>query len=83
MDRVDVEIKQSATKPLTVNLPDGKKIKSTHVCNINIPGLPITLMGHIIPYLKIALLIGIRPLFKVGCKVIFDNEKCDVMYEGS
>ncbi len=82
MDRVDVENKRLATKPLTVNLPDGRKIKSTHVCDIDIPGLPITLTGHIIPDLKIALLIGIPPLCKVGCKVIFDNEKCDVVYKG-
>ncbi len=82
MDGVDVENKQVATKPLTVNLPDGRKVKSMHVCDINIPGLPITLTGHIIPDLEIALLIGIRPLCKVGCKVSFDNEKCDVVYEG-
>ncbi len=83
MDGVDFENKQLATKPLTVNLPDGRKIKSTHVCDINIPGLPIiTLTGHIIPNLKITLLIGIRPLCKVGCKVIFDNKKCDVVYKG-
>jgi hypothetical protein len=80
MDGVDVENKQLSTKPLTVNLPDGRKIKSMQVCNINIPGLPITLTGHIIPDLKIASLIGICPLCKVGCKVIFDNEKCDVVY---
>jgi hypothetical protein len=83
MDGVDVENKRLATKPLTVNLPDGRKIKLTHVCNINIPGLPIILTGHIIPDLKIASLIGIRLLCKVGCKVIFDNEKCDVVYEGN
>jgi hypothetical protein len=82
MDEVDVENKRLATKPLTVNLLDGRKIKSTHVCDIHIPGLPITLMGHIILDLKISLLIGIRPLCKVGCKVIFDNEKCDVVYKG-
>ncbi len=79
MDGVDVENIRLATKPLTVNLPDGRKIKSTHVCDINIPGLPIILTGHILPDLKIASLIGIRPLCKVGCKVIFDNEKCDVV----
>ncbi len=83
MDRVDVENKRLATKPLTLNLPDGRKIKSTHVCDINIPGLPVILMGHIILDLKIASLIGICPLCKVGCKVIFDNEKCDVVYEGN
>jgi hypothetical protein len=34
MNGVDVENKRLATKPLTVNLPDGRKIKSTHVCVI-------------------------------------------------
>ncbi len=82
MDGVDVANRPVATKPLTVNLPDGRKVKSTHACDINIPGLPVTLTGHIIPDLKIASLIGICPLCKVGCKVIFDNKKCDVVYKG-
>ncbi len=82
MDGVDVANRRIATKPLTVNLPDGRKVKSMHAWDINIPGLPVTLIGHIIPDLKTALLIGIRPLCKVGCKVVFDNEKCDVMYKG-
>jgi hypothetical protein len=82
MDGVDVENKRVAKKPLTVNLPDARKLESTHVCDINIPGLPMTLTGHIIPDLKNASLIGIRPLCKVGCTVIFDNDKCNVMYDG-
>jgi hypothetical protein len=48
MDGVDVENKRLATKPLTINLPDGRKIKSMHVCNIHIPGMPVILTGHII-----------------------------------
>jgi hypothetical protein len=82
MDGVDVANRRVATKPLTVNLLDGRKVKSTHACDITIPGLPVTLTGHIIPDLKTASLIGIRPLCKVGCKVVFDDVKCDVVYEG-
>ncbi len=82
MDGIDVVIRRMATKPLTVNLPDGRKVKSTHVCNITIPGLPGTLTGHIILALKTASLIGIRPLCKVGCKEVFDDVKCDVVYKG-
>ncbi len=82
MDGVDVVNRRVASKPLTVNLPDGRKVKLTHVCDITIPGLPTTLTGHIIPALKTASLIGIRPLCKVGCKVVFDNVKCDVVYKG-
>ncbi len=61
---------------------DGRKVKLTHVCNITIPGLPTTLTGHIILALKTALLIGIHPLCKVGCKVVFDDVECDDVYKG-
>jgi hypothetical protein len=82
MDGIDVDNKRLAVKPLTVNLPDGRRIKLTHVCDIAILQLP-TLTGHIIPDLKIASLIGIRPLCKVGCKVIFDDKTCNVVYKGN
>jgi hypothetical protein len=78
----DVNNKHLAVKPLTINLPEGKQIKSTHVCNIQIPGLPMVLKGHIVPSLSIASLIGIRLLCKAGCKVIFNNKKCNVMFNG-
>ena len=82
-DNVDVENKRHASKPLVINLPDGRKVKSTHVCDIAIPGLPTMLTGHIVPDLKIASLIGIRPLCKAGCRVIFDDNKCDVEFNGN
>jgi hypothetical protein len=53
------------------------------VCDINIPGLPTALTGHIVPSLTIASLIGIRPLCKTGCKVAFDNTKCNVIFKGN
>ncbi len=62
MDGVDIKNKRLATKPLIINLPDGRKVKLTHVCDITIPGLPVMLMGHIVPTLAVASLIGIRPL---------------------
>jgi hypothetical protein len=82
MEGADVDNKCPAMAPLTINLPDGKRVQSTHVCDIQIPGLPTVLMGHIVPSLSIASLIGIRPLCKVGCKVIFDNKKCNVVFNG-
>ncbi len=66
MEGADVDNKRPATVPLTINLPDGKQILSTHVCDIQIPGLPTVLTGHIVPSLSIASLIGIRQLCKVG-----------------
>ncbi len=82
MTGTDVENKHLAVKPLTINLPDRKQIQSTHVCDIQIPGLPTVSTGHIVPSLTIASLIGIRPLCKAGCKVIFDNKKCNMLFKG-
>jgi hypothetical protein len=55
---------------------------STHMCDIIIPGLPTTLVGHIVPELSIASLFGIRVLTEAGCTVKFDIEKCVVKYNG-
>jgi hypothetical protein len=47
-----------------------------------IPGLPTLSTGHIVPHLAIPSLIGIQPLYNAGCAVIFDKEKCNVVYDG-
>ncbi len=59
MDGTPVNNKQPTTQPLRVALVDGCQVMSTHMCNIQINGLPVTLTGHIIPNLSIALLFGI------------------------
>ena len=71
-----------AVCPLTINLPDGTKVMSTHTCDITIPGLPKVLVGHVVPKLSIASLIGIRVLCDAGCEVVFKKTKCDVWYKG-
>jgi hypothetical protein len=54
-----------ATCPLNINLPDRKGVKSMHVCDLKVPGLPYVLKGHIVPDLTVASLIGIGILYKV------------------
>ncbi len=83
MEGVNVVNKQVASKLLMINLPDGRKVQSTYVCYTANPSLPTVLSGHIIPALAIASLVGIRLLCKVGCSVIFDNNKCDVEFNGN
>jgi hypothetical protein len=39
------------------------------------------LTGHIVPSLTSTSLIRIQPLFKAGCKVLFNNKKCKVLYK--
>jgi hypothetical protein len=71
---------RSIMDPLTMNLPNGEIVHSTHVCDISIPGLPMILTGHIVPGLSMASLMGIRVLCKAGCEVIFTDTKCEVKY---
>ncbi len=67
-----------APNPLNhIKLPDGNTVRSTQ-CDVEIPGLPHVLKGHIVPALSVASLIGIRILCKVGCPVVFTNTACYV-----
>jgi hypothetical protein len=80
MEGTSVKNIRLATKQLTINLPDGSQVKSTYLCNITIPGLPIVLTGHIVPRLSIASLIGIRALRKAGCNEVFTKHLCNLIY---
>jgi hypothetical protein len=71
------------TNPLNINLPDGTIVKSTHICNLEIPGVPHVLEGHIVPELTVASLVGIRILCKLGCTVLFTDTACYVRYQGN
>jgi hypothetical protein len=81
MDGTPVHNKQKTTCPLKVALADGCRVMSTHMYDIIIPGLPTTLIGHIVPELSIASLFGIRVLMEAGCTMQFDNKKCVVRYK--
>ena len=83
MEGTPVKNKRPTRCPLKVALADGRKVMSTHVCDVDIPGLPVTLVGHIIPDLSIASLFGIRVLTDVGCTVTFDIDKCVVNFNGN
>jgi hypothetical protein len=69
MDGVDVNKKWIVTNPITINMPYGRKVQSTHMCNIIIPGLPTKLIGHVVPQLAVVSLIGICQLCNAGCQV--------------
>jgi hypothetical protein len=75
--------KQCTQTPISVTLPDGCKITSSHICDVRIPGLPTVLTGRIMPEMTTASLFGIRILCKAGCKVVFDEEKCQVFYKNN
>ena len=80
MKGMPVKNLRRADNPITISLPDDNKVSLTHICDINIPGLPTILMGLIVLHITMASLIEIRILCKAGWKVGFDKEKCEVFY---
>ena len=72
-----------ATKPITITLPNGKSIQSTHTCNLDIPWLPSHMTeARIVPGLAYASLISTRKFCDAGCKVMFDDGECRVYFKG-
>ncbi len=66
MDGMPVHNERNMTCPPKVALADGRWVMSAHMCDIIVPGLPTTLIGHIVPELSIASLFGIRVLTEAG-----------------
>ena len=83
MEGMPVFNKWPTLQPLWVMLADGWQVVSTHMCDIIIASLPMTLTGHIIPDLSIASLFGIRVLTGAGCDVMFMKRDCTVKYKGN
>jgi hypothetical protein len=54
MDGIPIHNKQKTTCPLKIAFANARRVMSTHMCDIIIPGLPTTLVGHIEPELSIA-----------------------------
>ncbi len=53
------------------------------MCDINIPGLPTTLTSQIMPNMTNASIFCFRILHKAGCQVLFDDNKCQVIYNSN
>ena len=71
------------TSPISINLPDGSVIKSTHTYRDNIPWLPESVTrAHIdiVPGLAHTSLISTAVLCNTGCRVTYDRDKCTVFY---
>ena len=70
-----------AIKPITITLPNGKTIKSTHTCNLDIPWMPSKMtQAHIVPGLAHSSLISTKVFCNAGCKVSFDELECRVYF---
>ena len=75
--------KAEAIDPLSINLPDGEKLTSTHTCDIDVPALPRgARRAHIVPGLAHSSLISLRVLCAEGCKVEMNEKYCYIKYNG-
>ena len=73
-----------AAKPINILLPNGKRIRSTHTCNLDIPWLPAHMTeAHIVPGLSHSSLVSTRKFCDAGCKVVFDQHECRVYKDGA
>ena len=60
--------------PISVTLPDGRKVQYTSKYTLDLPDLPITARnGHIIPGLASNSLISVVVLCNTGCKATFNK----------
>ena len=74
---------QEPKTPLSVKLPGGARVSSTHMCILAIPDLPSKArIAHIIPGLAAHSLISIVQLCYAGCEVIITKISCTVHYRG-
>ena len=82
LPHVNILNKRKATHPLNITLPDGDVIHSTHIGNLNLPGLnEAATEAHIVPGLAHSSLISIKQLCDNGCHVIFTKNDCKVYFK--
>jgi len=71
-----------ASKPITITLHNGKTIKSTHTCDLDIPWIPSKMtQAHIVPGLAHSSLIFTKAFCDAGCKVSFGEFECRVYFK--
>ena len=70
---------KAAVVPLTVTMPDGNKLTSTHTCNLDIPWLPANVTeAHIIPGLSHSSLIAASKFCDNGYTLTYNADSCTV-----
>ena len=73
----------STDNPISVTLPGGKKVHSTHSCILDLPDRPVAARsGHIIPGLASNSLVSVVVLCNAECEVTFSEFDMEVKYKG-
>jgi hypothetical protein len=79
VDGANVINKRVDTNPITITLPDGATLQSTHTCNVNIPWLrDEATRARIVPGLAHSSLLSTASFCDAGYTVIFDAHVCQI-----
>jgi hypothetical protein len=71
-----------AKNPITVQMPNGSGITSSHTCDLDVATLPPAARdGHILPGLASHSLLSMAKLCDNGCTVLFDSNRCRVQHK--
>jgi hypothetical protein len=69
---IPVHNKHLATTPIAIHNPNGNVMYSTHIAELDLPGLPLAARQvHIVPSLTSQSLISIGQFCDAGCTVVF------------
>ena len=79
LPHVQIINKCKAETLLNITLPNAEFIQSTHVDNLNLPGLGnAATIAHVVPGLAHSSLLSVKQLCDNGCNVIFTKNSCKV-----
>ena len=79
VDGANVINKQIDINPITITLPDGATLQSTHTCNVNIPWLrDAATRARIVPGLAHSSLLSTASFCDAGYTVTFDAQVCQI-----
>lgn len=74
--------KMKTNAPISITLPDGTSVRSTHTCLLDLPMLPLQArQAHIIPDLASHSLISVPTLCNAGCQVHFSDNACKITHD--
>jgi hypothetical protein len=75
--------KQAAHIPISVNMPNGQSIRSSHTCDLLLTELPPQARkAHVLTYLVHTSLISVGQLCDNGCNITFNKDTVSVMNNG-
>ena len=83
LSKAPVVNKKIAETPLTVTLPNGDIVSSSHIAELNLPLLPkAARTAHVVPGLASHSLVSVVKLCNAGCEVDVRDIACTIRYRG-